>query len=129
MSQDHLGRAIGFWRQAIKTREREGLPGFGWFAEVEQLGSNVWADLTLQTLRHSGGRLDWAHRVAERAIQMPVSKTTLALMNELIRGSIDEWDRRRTTELAVTLIAAATKLDGTIEYQRLRTTLLERGAM
>jgi hypothetical protein len=50
-------------------------------------------------------------------------------MNSLVRGIADEWDRRGTAEEAAAVLVAATNLAGTTEYERLRTTLLERGAI
>lgn len=126
---DHIELATEFWRTAIQAGKSDGLPGFGWFTEIVSLDEEVWADLTLATLRGSGGRIDWSHKVAERAAASPPSRITLDIMNELVRRSGDEWDRRSNAETATVLLAAATELEGTAEYARLRTTLLERGAL
>jgi hypothetical protein len=58
-----------------------------------------------------------------------VSTTTLAIMNSLVRGTSDEWDRRGNIERAVEVLRSADQLAETPEYERLRTTLLERGAL
>jgi hypothetical protein len=50
-------------------------------------------------------------------------------MNSLVRGASDEWDRRGNIERAVDLLRASDSLAATPEYERLRTTLLERGAL
>jgi hypothetical protein len=125
----HIALAITFWDAAIATGDRDGLAGFGWLAEVEKLDAATWASRTMATASLTDGHLDWSHKVAERAASLPPSKTTLAIMNSLVRGASDEWDRRSSTERAVELLHAAQGLAATSEYERLRTTLLERGAL
>jgi hypothetical protein len=127
--QEHLFFAIAFWDVAIATNMRDGLAGFGWMAEVEQLDDETWAELTLRTLVVTDGRVDWSQKVAERVATPPASTTSLAIMNHLVRGTSDEWHRRDNIEHAVALLDAAGSLTGTPEYERLRTTLLERGAL
>lgn len=126
----HITCAVNFWDAAISTKEPEALPGFGWLAEVDKLVDETWASRTLATLSVTGGRIDWSHKVAERAAAArSPSTTTLAIMNSLVRGASKEWDRRRNVEQAVELLGLAETLSSTPEYQRLRTTLLERGAI
>jgi hypothetical protein len=121
--------ATEFWSQALRAHRREDLAGFGWFSEISVLDDAAWADLTLQTLTANHGRIDWAHRVAERASSIPPTPVTLGILNELVRGLPDEWDRRQVAETAVSVLNEATALSDTPEYQRLRTTLLERGLL
>jgi hypothetical protein len=111
------------------TKNPEGLPGFGWLAEVEKLADETWASRTMATLAVTGGRIDWSHKVAERAASLAPSTTTLAIMNSLVRGASDEWDRRGNIERAIELLRASHELAATPGYERLRTTLLERGAL
>lgn len=125
----HIARAVTFWDAAVATGDTEALAGFGWLAEVEKLDAHSWASRTMATLTVTGGRIDWSHKVAERAALLEPSTTTLTIMNSLIRGASDEWDRRGNIERAVTLVEAAAGLAATPEYERLRTTLLERGAL
>jgi hypothetical protein len=126
---EHVGVSVSFWDAAIATRTPGGLEGFGWMAEVEKMDDNTWASRTLETLVATGGRIDWSHKVAERAASLTPSTTTLAIMNHLVRGASDDWDRRGNIEHAVALLAAADDLSATPEYQRLRTMLLERGVL
>ncbi len=128
-ADEHLQVAMRFWHAAIATKLRDGLAGFGSFAGVEHMDSTDWASMTLQTLQISGGRIDWSDKVAERAVTLSPSETTLAIMNQLVQGTIDEWDRRVNIERAVTLLRAADRLEETPEYIRLQTTLLERGVL
>lgn len=125
----HIACAVTFWDAAIATGDTGALSGFGWLAEVEKLDSQLWASRTMATLAVTGGRIDWSHKVGERAALLEPSTTTLAIMNSLIRGASDEWDRRGNVERAVELIGSADQLAATPEYERLRTTLLERGAL
>jgi hypothetical protein len=124
-----VATATKFWTQALDANRPEDLAGFGWFAEISTMDDAVWANLTLRTVTVSHGRIDWAHKVAERAASIPHTPTTLAILNELVRGLADEWDRRQTAEIAAEALSQATDLVDTTEYQRLRTTLLERGLL
>jgi hypothetical protein len=121
--------ATEIWSQALDATTTEELAGYGWFAEIGVLAEATWKDLTLRTLTANHGRIDWAHKVAERAAGSPPTTGTLAIFNELVRGLTDEWDRRRTAELAVETLNQAKQLADTLEYQRLRTTLQERGLL
>lgn len=125
----HIGPAVDFWDATIATGEASALPGFGWLAEVQKLDDGTWAQRTMATLAVTGGRIDWSQKVAERAASLGPSTTTLAIMNGLIRGASDEWDRRGNIDRAVALLQGAGELATTPEYERLRTTLLERGAL
>ena len=125
----HIASAVEFWDAANTIADSDSLHGFGWFAEVEQLEGAAWAERTMATLVVTGGRIAWSHKVAERAASLGPSTTTLAIMNSLIRGASDEWDRRENIERAVELIRSADRIAGTPDYERLRTTLLERGAL
>jgi hypothetical protein len=126
---DHLAVAVRLWQAAIELDTRESRSGFGWFAEATEIDDEVWARLTLSTLQRSGGAIDWAHAVAERVYRLTPSTTTLAIFDELIRHSEHEWDRRRAAELAAEHLAQTPALSNAPEYQRLRTTLLERGSL
>jgi hypothetical protein len=121
----HIACAVTFWDAASATGDADSLAGFGWLAEVEKLEADVWAGWTMTTLAVTGGRIDWFHKVAERAASLEPSTTTPAIMNSLIRGASDEWDRRGNIERAAELIRSADRLAATPEYERLRTTLLE----
>jgi hypothetical protein len=125
----HVTLSVAFWDAAISTRQVDALSGFGWFAEVEKLDDETWARLTFASLEVTAGRIDWSHKVAERAASLAPSTTTLAIINSVVRGASDEWDRRGNIERAVEVIRASGELSGTAEYERLRTTLLERGAL
>lgn len=125
----HIALGVTFWDTAISTRDPEALPGFGWLAEVEKLDDETWASRTASTLVVTGGHIDWSHKVSERATSLTPSTTPLAIMNSLVRGASDEWDRRGNIERAVEFLRASDQLAATPEYERLRTTLLERGAL
>jgi len=125
----HVARALEFWDAAVSTNEPDSLPGFGWLAEVATLSDEPWANRTMATLAVTRGRIDWSHKVAERAVSIAPSPTTLAIMNSLVRGASDQWDRRGNLERAVELLGASDELATTPEYERLRTTLLERGVL
>lgn len=124
----HLAVAIEFFESVLSLRQPGALHGFGWFADVRTLDEHVWMKLTAQAARLSGGRLDWAHRVAERAAGSP-SREGLEIFNELVRGLPDDWDRGDVMAQALGLLRRAGQpLRDTEAFRRLRTSLLERGS-
>jgi hypothetical protein len=128
-SPEHAGLVVQFWTHALEDSTAQTLTGFGWLSEISVLDDSAWTDLTRRTLTATHGRIDSAHKVAERATAQPPSTATLAIMNQLVRGLADDWDRRSVTELAAQALGQAEHLAGTSEYKRLRTTLLERGML
>ncbi|MEU1160613.1 hypothetical protein ABZ372_07355 [Streptomyces sp. NPDC005921] len=121
--------SISFWREAIKLKSADAVYGFGWMAEVTVIDGETWNGLMVATLEISSGNIDWSHEVAERAASQPQSERTLQILNLLVRGLQDGWDRRNVGTIAKGALANASSLSETAEYKRLRTTLLERGIM
>lgn len=126
-SPEHASLVVQFWTHALQGKSAETLTGFGWLSEISALDDETWTDLTQQTLTATRGHIDWAHKVAERAAAQPPSTGTLAILNQLVRGLENDWDRQTVMELAAQTLDQANALSGTAEYKRLRTTLLERG--
>lgn len=126
ITPEHIASAAGFWRAVLKLETPAALGGFGWFSDVAAMDEDNWTRLTLDTVAITKGRIDWAHRVAERAASGAVDESRLAILNELVRGTADEWDRRRIVETAAEglKVSSAPQSDA---HQRLRTALLERG--
>jgi hypothetical protein len=125
-SAEHASLVVQFWTLALQGKTAEPLTGFGWLSEISDLDDDTWTDLTQRTLNATRGRIDWAHKVAERAAAQPPSTGTLAILNLLVRGLADDWDRQSVMELAAPALGQAKQLADTAEYKRLRTTLLER---
>jgi hypothetical protein len=121
--------AVALWAAAVDLDADQDLGGFGWFAEVKTMDDTEWADLTIRTLQASGARIDWANGVGERAAAMAPTITTMAILDDLVRHAGEDWDRRRSAELAVEHLGRAGTLSATPEYQRLRNTLAERGLL
>ena len=122
--------AVQFWEEAINTSQSTpgSLAGFGWYANVPALDDITWNRLTRQILTITRGRIDWAHRVADRAAHQQPTPDTLEIYNQLLRGLADYWEQRLVLDIATTVIKKATDpLTSTAEYKRLRTVLLERG--
>ena len=127
VNADHVELARNLWDRALaKKRDPDGLKGFGWLAEAKMLDDCSWAELTVKTLERTGGRIDGFDRVAKRALRSTPSRTTLSIMDRLVRGA-DVYERYMVERDAGRLIARSTGLADTDEYQRLRTALLERG--
>jgi len=126
----HITLATQFWEKAIDISRGtpESLTGFGWYANIPGLDDVTWNRLTRQTLTVTRGRIDWAHRVADRAAHQQPSPDTLEIHSQLLRGLSDYWEQRLVLDIATTVIKkAADPQTGTAEYEHLRTVLLERG--
>ena len=127
--------AVSFWQAALDRAPELGetagdaLQGFGWFSEAQQIYSSVWEHETLRTIQAAGGRIDWQHGVAQRVAKSDPSQTGLAILDELVRGPGNEWERRDVAEQAAQMLDSARGLQDTVEYRRLRATLMERGLL
>jgi hypothetical protein len=127
-STKHVALAAQFWEKAIHRGTVESLAGFGWYAEIFVLDDITWARLTRRTLNITRGHIDWARHVAGRAGRLHPTPDTLEILNQLLRGLLDGWDQRSVLDTATFAIKKANPSEiGTPEYQRLHTTLLERG--
>ncbi len=123
----HLGRATEYWREAIATNVPDGLLGFGHLAAVENLEPGLWAQLTLETLQLTSGRIGRPHTVADRAAKLEPSSITLDIMNRLVRGTAGLEDSYLVAKSANSLLDTAINLADREEYKQLRTALSERG--
>lgn len=124
----HVQQGVTFWREALELDADDALPGFGWWAEVTALDQATWELLTRSTAQKAKSALDWSSAVAERVVRGEVSRDGLEILNQLVRGQVDEWDRLSIAENGVEALRLARKeLSETEEYRRLRTTLIERG--
>ncbi len=124
----HIDLAVKFWQKNITRRSGTSLRGFGLFSEIGCLDDRLWAKLTLRTLKASGGRINWAHRIAERVVTASPTETGLEILNLLVRNSVNEWELRGLLDHASEYITTAQELVYTDEYRRLQTALLERNA-
>lgn len=128
-SPELVDLAVQFWKLALTTSASDSLTGFGWFAEIDTIATDTWTDLTLQTVTATHGRIDSAHKVAERAAAQPPTTKTLDILNQLVRGLSHDWDRQTVAQLATQTLNQAQHLADTPEYKRLATTLAERNAL
>ena len=133
--QGQVEIAVSFWQAALDRAPQLGeaagdaLQGFGWFSEAQQIDSDVWAQLTLQTIQIAGGHLDWQHGIAERVVNSDPNPTRLAILDELVRGPVSQWERQDVAKQAAQALASAQELQDTVEYRRLEGTLIERGLL
>ena len=121
--------ATDFWNAILETETGAAVEGFGWLAEVAAMNTETWEELTLRTIKAANGRIDWSHGIAKRLAASNPTNTGLALLNELVRGRLEEWDRLNVAETAADALSKANGLQDTDDYKRLRTTLLERGVI
>lgn len=129
VNPQYLEVATNFWKSLIDRRSIVILRGFGWMAKVEAIDFELWADLTLQTLKVVGDQISPAYCVAERIMALPLTEIGLDILNRLVRGDSEEWDRLLIIDKAEEILSSAEVLKETNEYKRLRTTLIERGVI
>lgn len=121
--------AVDFWKAVLDTETGSAVEGFGFLSGVATMDAEVWEGLTLRTIEAAEGRIDWSHRIADRLESSPPTTTGLAILNELVRGSLDRWDRLYVAEKAAAILSSAGDLQETDDFRRLHTTLLERGTI
>ena len=140
--ESHIERALRFWRiMTDKGQPIHGLAGFGGFARVAKMDDRRWSELTIDTLRSTGGRIDQAHVVAERAAGLKPTDTTLEIMDNLVRrsntiasdGKRDrvyyhtKWAQQKVEQAARELLDRSSELRESDHFRRLHTALRERG--
>ena len=123
----HVITCVALWRELLNSEAASSLEGFGWMSTVSALDTERWAELTLATLQATDGRIDWAHRVADRATSQPATATKLAILNQLVRRHGDHWELRHIADQIGEFLTTTTDLTHTAEYDQLRTALQERG--
>ena len=123
----HIEVAADLWQALLASQAADSTQGFGSLSGVTALDTDRWARLTLTTIARTGGRIDRADRVANRAMSQPPTTTTLEILNQLIRGQLKPWDLRYIADHIANYLSTATDPTSTDEYQRLRTTLIGRG--
>jgi len=89
------------------------------------MDAELWADLTLQTLK-ANGRIDSSINVADKLATMTPTATTLTIFHVLSQGRFDPWQRSEIAERAKGHLLEARAVETTDEYRRLRTALQER---
>ena len=118
--------AVNFWNTVLDTETGDAVAGFAFLAKVTAIDTETWEELTLRTVKAAGGHIDWPYGIVERLEASPPTATGLSILNELIRGGLDYWDRMFVAEKAAAILSEAADLQQTDDYQRLRTTLQER---
>ena len=119
--------ATEYWGAMLQQASGDALLGFGCLSMAAAMDSDEWAALTLQTLQATSGRIDMRDSVADRASELPHSRTSLAIMDLLVRAPQNAWGDLWIAEKAVDLLDRAHALSETDDYRRLLAVLLERG--
>ena len=121
----HLESAIHFWEAMLNSRAASRLEGFEAMHLLDALDDEVWAQLTRRTLEATADRGFWLHGVADRAMELPPTTAKLAVLNAIVRGHLEPWDRYHIAERINTVIQNAAELESTAEYHQLITALRE----
>ncbi len=120
---------VQLWKAVLARGASLPLAGFGWFAEVAVMDNDEWSELTLETMRASTHPIDWPRGVATRISRMSPTPTALAILDDLIRHPASPWSAHPAIRIAVEVLGRASHLSSTVEYQRLASTLAERGEL
>lgn len=123
--QRHLESAIQFWEAMLNSRAASKLEGFEAMHLVDALDDEVWAQLTRRTLEATADRGFWLHRVADRAMGLPPTTAKLAVLNAIVRGPLEPWDRYHIAGRINPVIQNAAELESTAEHKQLITALRE----
>jgi len=94
----------------------------------------ITEDLVCRTLRNPMPRMaldrnGMVHSVVSRVMASTRTATNLAIMNELVRANLEEYDHRSVFEQAVEILASASDLKKSSECRQLWTALSERGLL
>ena len=126
VEERHIGTAVRLWQELLGSSAASSLEGFGWMHGVSALNDELWAQLTLSTLQATRARGRWLYGATNRAMEQPVTRTKLSLLNAIVRGQLEPWDRYHIAEHSSELLQNANALRDTDQYQRLLTALRER---
>ncbi|WP_420443141.1 hypothetical protein [Candidatus Poriferisodalis sp.] len=125
IEQRHIDTAVQLWETLLDSTAASALGGFCWMHRAAALDDERWAQLTVRTIEksHSGGR--WRHGAIVRAMQVPVSRSKLAVLNAIVRRPLEQWERYHIGEHIGEVLDNAADLEQTVEYQQLDTALRE----
>ena len=118
--------ALAFWAEALSGPAAR---GFGYMVRVAAIEDERWAELTEATVRATGGDIDMAFAVAQRAATLEPTVVTMNIFDSLVRGPARSWDLPRIGEAAVEVLSRSDHLRASPERARLETALLERGLL
>ncbi len=125
IEQRHIDTATQLWETLLDSDASSALGGFCWMHRAAALDDDRWAQLTARTIEesHSGGR--WRYGAIDRAMQVPVSRSKLAVLNAIVRRPLEQWERYHIGEHIGEVLENAAELEQTVEYRRLVTALRE----
>lgn len=123
--QRYLEAAVRFWEAMLNSRAASKLEGFGAMCLVSSLDDDCWAQLTRRTLEATADRGFWLYRAANRAMELPATTAKLAVLNAIVRGHLEPWDRYHIARHINSVIHNATELESSAEYRQLVTALRE----
>jgi hypothetical protein len=125
-----LAVAIRFWTLLLDTDRAkvpaQALTGLGRWAFVNNVDDDQWARLTARTLHATGGRINNAISVADRAARIPPSSTSRDILCRLLDNN-EPWERHHAATQAIDVLRASTTQPPDDSFQGLRTRLIDLG--
>ena len=123
--QRHIDTAVQLWTTLLDSSAVSDLGGFCWMHRAAALDDERWAQLTLRTIEKASSAGRWRHGVINRAMQTPASRSKLAVLNAIVRGPLEQWERYHIGEHIGEVLDNSAALEQTAEYRRLVTALRE----
>jgi hypothetical protein len=99
--------------------------GYGWFAMVERLDSDMWLELTDRAAQAAGGVLEQPQRIAKRASQHPKDVRAIRIVAALLGADLKLWYLRDVGEVGLQMLKSGDS-DTKGARDELRERLLER---
>ena len=126
---NYVNVAIRYWDTVLDSESDLPLDGFRVFARISTIEESKWAQLTEKTVTATRRSTRWNEQIIERVMTKPATPPTLRILNEIVRGSHEEWTLRHISDFAKEYFDSAQSLKSTDEYKRLRAALTERGVL
>jgi hypothetical protein len=125
-----LAIAIEFWQTLLEANRSivpaDALRSCGRWAFVTAMSSDVWSQLTAQTLKLTGGVIDLPIEVADRCKSTYMSDDSMTIML-LLLGKGEPWEQDYVARAALETLRFRVQLPADENFRRLRTKLIERG--
>jgi hypothetical protein len=123
-----VDKAVCYWKAALDLDlGPHAYPGFGYFSRISAIPNEEWRELTLQTVRRSGGDVSSSRNIAERAAETPSETGSLEIVLHILRGEPRLWEANRIAHIAQEMVREPGVGTSDDAHRLLREFLLQRG--
>ncbi|NBH04877.1 hypothetical protein [Amycolatopsis sp. SID8362] len=125
-----LAAALRFWHLLLDAAPRQvpgtALAGLGRWVFVESIDDDEWLRLTAQTLEMTGGGIEHANAVADRAARTTQNALTQGILLTLLDAG-KRWERHHAARRALDVLRTAPASAADESLRRLRVRLIDLG--